>query len=83
MAENGYIDFEDQPAPAEQDGPIIVNYSGTKPVNPEDVARAEDLQLWLNTFPGIFVKVDGSPGDRTSAAFFKVTGHYLPGDPRG
>ena len=82
MAENGYIDFEDQPAPAEQDGPIV-NYSATKPVNPEDVARAEDLQRWLNTFPGIFVKVDGSPGDRTSAAFFKVTGHYLPGDPRG
>ncbi|VVN23598.1 hypothetical protein [Pseudomonas fluorescens] len=83
MAENGYIDFIDQPSPAAQDGPIIVNYSATKLHNPEAVAKAEDLQRWLNTFPGIFVKVDGSPGDRTSAAYFKVTGHYLPGDPRG
>lgn len=83
MAENGYIDFVDQPSPAAQDGPIIVNYSATRPDSPEAVAKAENLQRWLNTFPGVFVKVDGSPGDRTSAAYFKVTGHYLPGDPRG
>jgi hypothetical protein len=36
----------------------------------------------LNTFPGIFVKVDGVPGERTSDAFRKVTGHFLFGDPR-
>jgi lysozyme family protein len=46
------------------------------------VAQAEDLQRWLNTFPGIFVKVDGVPGNRTSDAYKKVTGSYLPGDPR-
>jgi hypothetical protein len=46
------------------------------------VKHAEDLQKWLNTFDGIFVKVDGVPGDRTSNAFKKVTGVYLPGDPR-
>ena len=44
---------------------------------------AETLQRTLNTFPGIFVKVDGVPGTRTSEAFKKVTGHFLIGDPRG
>ncbi|NNB43290.1 hypothetical protein [Pseudomonas chlororaphis] len=83
MAENGYVDFVDQPPPATQDGPIIVNYSSTRPDSPDAVAKAENLQRWLNTFPGIFVKVDGSPGERTSSAYFKVAGHYLPGDPRG
>ncbi len=81
MAENGYIDFVDQPSPAVEEGPIIVSYSTTRPRSP-DVAKTENLQRWLNTFPGIFVKVDGAPGDRTSAAYFKVTGQYLPGDPR-
>jgi hypothetical protein len=47
------------------------------------VARALDLQRWLNTFPGIFVKENGIPGQRTSDAYKKVTGTYLPGDPRG
>ena len=45
-------------------------------------ARAKELQRWLNTFPGIFVKIDGVPGPRTSEAYRKVTGSYLPGDPR-
>jgi lysozyme family protein len=42
----------------------------------------EELQKILNTFPGIFVKVDGIAGDRTSDAFKKVTGRFLFGDPR-
>lgn len=46
------------------------------------VVRIESLQRWLNTFPGIFVKIDGTPGNLTSEAFRKVTGVYLPGDPR-
>ncbi|MGH8380902.1 hypothetical protein [Pseudomonas sp.] len=83
MAENGHIDFADQPSPAMGDAPIIVKYSASKPGSSEAVAKVQDLQRWLNTFPGIFVKVDGVPGDRTSAAYLKVTGHYLPGDPRG
>ncbi len=41
-----------------------------------------ELQRALNRFPGIFVKVDGIPGDRTSAAFKRLSGHYLMGDPR-
>jgi len=41
-----------------------------------------ELQAFLNRFPGIFVRVDGHPGLRTSEAFNKLTGHYLLGDPR-
>ena len=44
--------------------------------------EAEQLQRMLNTFPGIFVKVDGVPGEKTSDAFRKVTGNFLSGDPR-
>jgi len=43
---------------------------------------AAELQRALNRFPGIFVKVDGVPGDRTSDAFRRLSGHYLQGDPR-
>jgi lysozyme family protein len=41
-----------------------------------------ELQRFLNTLPGIFVKVDGRAGPRTSDAFRKATGRYLAGDPR-
>jgi hypothetical protein len=36
----------------------------------------------LNTYPGIFLKVDGITGPKTSDAYRRVTGLYLPGDPR-
>jgi lysozyme family protein len=42
----------------------------------------EALQGFLNTLPGIYVKVDGRAGPRTSAAFRQFAGVYLPGDPR-
>lgn len=83
MAEHGQIQFTDQPVPGEEAKPLVVSYSMTKPANQADVAKAEQLQRWLNTFPGIFVKVDGVAGERTSNAYKKVTGCYLPGDPRG
>lgn len=57
-------------------------YSITKSTDPAVLARAEALQRWLNTFPGIFVKVDGIAGERTSDAYELVTGAYLPGDGR-
>lgn len=82
MAERGLIEFADQPIPQQPAGPLISSWSRRKPRNAADIARAEDLQRWLNTFPGIFVKVDGHAGDRTSEAYHKVTGGYLPGDPR-
>lgn len=43
---------------------------------------AEALQAWLNQQPGIAVEVDGKAGRRTSDAIRRVTGSYLPGDPR-
>jgi lysozyme family protein len=42
----------------------------------------EGLQRGLNRLPGIFLRVDGFAGDRTSDAFRRVTGVWLPGDPR-
>ncbi len=42
----------------------------------------EALQRFLNTLPGIYVRVDGVAGPRTSEAFHKLAGRYLLGDPR-
>jgi len=83
MAELGEIQFMDQPLPSENDPPLIVNFSMKKSRDPAIVALAEELQCWLNTFPGIFVRVDGIPGNRTSEAYKTVSGSFLPGDPRG
>ncbi len=81
MAEHGHIEFPDQPNPNTAEK-IIVNYSMSLSADPVQVAACIRLQEWLNTFPGIFVKIDGVPGSRTSYAYKKVTGTYLPGDPR-
>lgn len=53
-------------------------YKHTKNVH----ERADDLQRFLNTFPGISLLVDSKPGDKTSEACFKIFGHYLKGDSR-
>ncbi len=82
LAERGDIDFPDQPAPDPGAPPLVVRFSSSRPADPVAAAQAETLQRWLNTFPGIFVKVDGAPGPRTSEAYRRVTGSYLPGDPR-
>lgn len=58
-------------------GPIL-RYSATNDI----IAHAAELQTFLNQLPGIFVKVDGRPGQKTSDAFKKAFGIYLPGDPR-
>jgi lysozyme family protein len=81
MAERGIISFTNQPAASAQDQPLV-SWSSQKPTDPEAVARTESLQRWLNTFPGVFVKVDGHAGNATSDAFQKATGSFLPGDPR-
>lgn len=41
-----------------------------------------ELQHFLNSFPGIFLKEDGKLGEKTSNACKQVLGHYLLGDPR-
>ena len=79
MAELGHFTFGSEPTPVE---PAIPSYSKSKSKDPGVVAQVEALQTWLNTFPNVFLKVDGVPGDRTSDAYASVTGHRLPGDLR-
>ncbi len=82
MVELGRIEFSDQPLPVPGSAPLVVNYSAKKSKDAKEAGRAEALQRWLNTFPGVFVKVDGIPGKKTSNAYRIVTGSYLPADPR-
>lgn len=73
MAERGLARFDD----ASEDDAPRVRYA------PRVVSEAAmELQRWLNTHAGVFVKVDGKAGPRTSDAFRRVTGNYLEGDPR-
>jgi hypothetical protein len=46
------------------------------------VPLAKELQMQLNRLEGIHLLEDGKAGEKTSTAFFRVTGRYLPGDPR-
>jgi lysozyme family protein len=82
MAENGQVEFPDQPRPTASAKPLVVRFSTKRPVDPAQFEAAKALQRWLNTFPGVFVKVDGIPGKRTSNAYLSVTGQRLSGDPR-
>ncbi|MDT4329162.1 hypothetical protein ACQE3E_07910 [Methylomonas sp. MED-D] len=82
MAELHQIEFSDQPRPNNDTEPLLVNYSITKSTDSAVVKRVEDLQRWLNTFPGVFVQIDGVPGEKTSTAYKQVNGSFLPGDPR-
>lgn len=87
MAERGVIQFDrdGNPFAGNSDGESetisdfgpLVTFSSTEVT---DTARR--LQIALNGVPGIFLRVDGVAGSRTSDAFKKVTGHYLAGDPR-
>jgi lysozyme family protein len=47
-----------------------------------EIARADDLQRFLNTFPGISLRVDSTPGEKTSDAVEQIFGFRLEGDPR-
>jgi len=81
LAEKGESAFADQAAPAQ--APLVVAYMTTKPTDPALIAQATALQQWLTSHSGLFVKPDGWAGKNTSDAYRAVTGHYLPGDPRG
>jgi lysozyme family protein len=74
LAERGLIEFAGAGEPLTWP---LLRYDET-----EISLWAEALQRFLNTLPGIYVKVDGRAGPRTSAAFRWLTGVYLPGDPR-
>jgi lysozyme family protein len=47
-----------------------------------EIARADDLQRFLNTFPGISLRVDSKPGEKTSDAVEQLFGFRLEGDPK-
>ena len=79
LSERQEIQFDAEPT---LDGaPQVVAYALKRPTDSETIARAGALQHWLNTFPGIYLKVDGWAGQRTSTAFKAVAGKYLVGDP--
>jgi len=82
MAELGWIEFPDQKLPDAEDATLVVPYSAKKPTVAADLEAAKKLQEWLNTHEGIFVATDGWAAKRTSDAWQRVTGHFLPGDPR-
>ncbi|MBW1916588.1 MAG: hypothetical protein JRI57_00995 [Deltaproteobacteria bacterium] len=79
LAELDVIELPKIPSPAIAPEPAepLLRYSKN-----ERSAIAKELQSFLNTVPGIYVKVDGYPGQKTSDAFKKVTGYYIYGDPR-
>ena len=58
---------------------LQAGYSMQKPGDPALEQQVVALQHWLNGFPGVFVKVDGIPGQRTSEAYRQVTGHFGAG----
>ena len=80
LAEKGVIQFSREGVPVVRNpGELepLVRFSTT-----EKSDAATSLQQALNSFPGVFVKVDGVPGQATSDACRRVLGHYLAGDPR-
>ncbi|MGQ0801349.1 MAG: hypothetical protein ACT4NL_14725 [Pseudomarimonas sp.] len=80
LAERQQIQFADEPKLDQ--APIVVAFASAMPTTALEIEHAEALQHWLNTFPGVYLRVDGWPGTRTSNAFRAVTGSWLPGDPR-
>ena len=83
MVEKQLIEFADQPLPQPGGPPLVVPFAAKKPTDPKVIANATALQKWLSTHLGIFLKPDGWAGKATSDAYKLVTGHHLPGDPRG
>lgn len=74
LAERDLIEFAGS---GESTPKLLLRYAET-----ETSPWVESLQRFLNALPGIYLKVDGRAGPRTSAAFHKLTGRYLLGDPR-
>ncbi|QQS35826.1 MAG: hypothetical protein IPM56_16530 [Ignavibacteriales bacterium] len=78
MAEKGIIIFPGEPVIAVDDDVDKPAISFSNKVIP----YGDELQKFLNRFPGIYLKEDGKPGKKTSEAFKKITGYYLKGDDR-
>jgi len=76
MAEMTEPDAPVVPEPPTPPIDLPLRYSSDGPI-----PGGEELQSFLNQFSGIYLKVDGWPGRKTSDAFRKVFGYYLMGDP--
>ena len=63
-------------APVATVGPLIRFREGS-----DHDLWTEELQRFLNRLPGIFVRIDGRPGPRTSSALHQALGWPLRGDP--
>ncbi len=63
-------------------GPLVPRYSTAGSQDAAVRAKAVALQRWLSTYLAVPLVADGVPGPATSDAYHRVTGHYLPGDPR-
>lgn len=63
-----------EPSTSEGEQPLI----GFRPTEPDPYTEA--LQRFLNHLPGIFVRIDGFPGPRTSSALRRALGHGLWGE---
>jgi len=83
MTELGVIAFDAAGSPTPP-GEVSVwaHFEGVR-YGPRRVSElARELQRTLNLFPEIQLLEDGRAGPLTSAAFRRVTGRYLVGDPR-
>ena len=76
MLEMKIIEIEEERIVADAELPLVYYSPDGK------TEYGEKLQQFLNQFPGVFLKEDGWPGEKTSNAFKEVTGYYLHGDPR-
>ena len=89
LAEKQAINFNNSGTPAlgntpSTSGPNISTLAPLVKYAPTKFSQvAKDLQAALNMLPGIFLKVDGLAGKRTSDAVKRLTGSFLAGDPRG
>lgn len=77
IAERGALDAPDLAQPAVPSPQPELRYAPDV-----ETAPMRALQAWLNTRPGIHLRVDGKGGQKTSDALRSVTGSYLVGDPR-
>lgn len=77
MAELGWVTFGGPAPGAASEAPPPVPFAPRSHHRP-----ARRLQRWLNERARLFVKIDGKAGRRTSDAWQKLTGRYLPGDRR-
>jgi lysozyme family protein len=82
LAEKGAVDAE----PHVADTRLAASIAKKAPLLAYAPARVtpggQELQRFLNGFPGIYLREDGKVGQKTSDACMQIFGHYLEGDPR-